>query len=120
MWANWIAAFGVLIEFVGFGTLAYELMKTNKSTILETLDLAGEQADVETLVFYEADQPGERAGGAFKGGLVGKLIEGIRAREDELRIRTGLIVRGVIISALGCALQMVGSFGQALQSPPSY
>jgi hypothetical protein len=117
MWTNWVAAFGVLIEFLGFGTLAYELMKTNKSTILETVDLAGEQIDIETIVFSKAEHPGETSGGAIKGGIVGKLIEGMRARENELRIRTGLIVRGVVISAIGCALQVIGSFGQALQPP---
>jgi hypothetical protein len=105
----------VLVEFVGFGTLAYELMQTNKSTTLETIDLAGEQTDFGQISISEPDKPGERWRSTIEGGIIGKLIDAIRAREAELRIRTGLIVRGVVITAIGCALQVIGSFGQALQ-----
>jgi hypothetical protein len=113
-----MAAFGVLIEFVGFGTLAYDLIQTNRSTTRETVELNAEKFDAGRIVVFQADKPGEHSGVGIEDGLVGKLLDRIRSREDELRKQTAVILRGVVISAIGCALQVVGSFGQALQSCP--
>lgn len=119
MWANWVGAFGVLIEFVGFWTLAYELYQASKSTILETLDLAAEKSDFDRIVLSDAEgEPDGLGHSAVEGGRIGKLLDHIKSREAELRKRMDLIIRGVAVTAIGCLMQMVGSFGQALQSGP--
>lgn len=117
MWANWLAAFGVMVELVGFVTLAYDLMQTNRASIRETVELKAEKADAGRIVVVEADQPGEVGGVGFEDGRIAKLFDRIKSREDDLRGQTALILRGVFISAIGCALQGIGSFAQALQTP---
>ncbi|GEM_PF-5489536 len=120
MWAVWVGAFGILIEFVGFGTLAYELTQTNKSSVTENIDLARETSAFDTLTGYDgAGDPGGKPFITVEGGVLGKLIANIRSREDEMRKRTALILRGVAITAIGAGLQVVGSFGQVLQQAAS-
>jgi hypothetical protein len=114
MWANWVAAFGVLIELVGFGTLAYDLWQTSKSEIRDNVALDAEPDAFKTIII--GDSRGETT---IEGGLLGKQIAMIRAREDGLRKRMGVIIRGVVITAIGCGFQVVGSFAQALQTPPN-
>jgi hypothetical protein len=68
-----------------------------------------------------SDAEGEPDGlghSAVEGGRIGKLLDHIKSREAELRKRMDLIIRGVAVTAIGCLMQMVGSFGQALQSGP--
>jgi len=109
MW-NWISAFGVLVELFGFGTLAYELWRTGQANIVDTVDLAGENTAFETVLI--SDGPDGRA--EMEGGILGKQIAALRGSELKLRERMTLIIRGVVISAIGCLMQVVGSFGQAL------
>ena len=116
MWANWTAAFGVLIEFVGFGTLAYDLWQTNRGTIRETVELKAEETDAVRMVVSQADKPGESSGIGVEGGRISKLLDQIAFREGDLRKQTALVLRGIIITAFGCLLQTIGSFAQAIQS----
>src|ERR1700730_8502476 len=109
MWTNWAVAFGALIEFIGFATLAYDLWQGSKDEIAETTELAAEKSDLAQLAVVEG------AGIELSGGLLGKQLAAIRKRDDQLRRRMGLIVRGVLISAGGAFLQIVGSFVQALK-----
>jgi hypothetical protein len=108
MWTNWAVAFGAPIEFVGFATLAYDVWQGSKNEFAETTDPGCRE------VRSGAVGGREGAGIELSGGLLGKHLAAIRDREDQLRRRMGLIVRGVLISAARAFLQIVGSFGQAL------
>jgi hypothetical protein len=112
MW-NWISAFGVLIEFVGFGTLACELWQTTQTSIVEAVDLASETSAFDSLVIYDGSD-GEPGGAEIIGGAIGKQLDALKRAEANLHERMGLIMRGVVISAVGALLQVIGSFGQAL------
>ena len=84
-------------------------LEGSKDEIAETTELAAEKSDLAQLAVVEG------AGIELSGGLLGKQLAAIRKRDDQLRRRMGLIVRGVLISAGGAFLQIVGSFGQALK-----
>jgi hypothetical protein len=109
MW-NWIGAFGVLIEFVGFLTLAYEIWKTSKMQIFETISLSAKPAAFDRITVGSN-------GGMVEGGIIGEQIESIRRSELKLRERLNLILRGLFFTAAGSALQVIGGFGQVLQNP---
>lgn len=109
MW-NWIAAFGVLIELFGFGTLAYELWQTSKAEIIETAELSKLTSAFDRITVFD----GPEGHASIEGGVIGRQLEALKAGEIKLRERMILIARGAIISAIGCVLQVVGSFGQAL------
>jgi hypothetical protein len=123
MW-NWISAIGVTIEFAGFALLAWDLWKTTNQEVLEAAQLSRERVDFKTLVVEEDDvdprryvdggAPPNQGGGRFEGGILDLLLG--QRREDILKIYAKLaVIRvGVSISAVGAALQVVGSFGQAL------
>ncbi|MGY4177773.1 hypothetical protein ACVIHH_003064 [Bradyrhizobium sp. USDA 4518] len=111
MW-TWIAAWGTLIEFVGFVTLGYEVWQTTKLTIIESVDVAKEKTAFEQLIV--SDGPDGRVD--VVGGVIGKQIDARRKAVNELRDRMALIVRGLVISAAGAALQVLGNFGQALNA----
>lgn len=113
MW-NWIAAVGVTIEFAGFATLAVELVRTLRSDILDSVKITRKRTALDKIVVSD----GDNAGIALVGGQLEELIKQINSRQSALRGRMTLIVIGAGISAFGCAMQIVGSFGQALHPTP--
>jgi len=112
MW-NWISAVGVLIELVGFTTLAYDLWVTTKAEIAETTDLANEPYAAKSLMVWEGDDQDE-GGIMIAGGKIGKQIEALKNNLKTQRKRMRVVIRGVLISGFGCLLQLVGSLGQAI------
>lgn len=114
MWSNWVAAFGLLIEFIGFGILAYELVQTNKLAVVDTSTIAQEREDFDRIEIWdgEGNEVGKHM--VIVGGQLGKLIEGLRAQKEHLERRTSLILRGVVCSGIGTILQLVAGFGQAI------
>lgn len=109
--ANWIAAFGVLIEFVGFSTLGFELWRTLSSDIFDNIEITQQTGTADRIEVWDGADDGRLD---LVGGQLGKLIEQINARQSGFRDRTTLIVIGLAFSAVGCFLQIIGSFGQAL------
>jgi hypothetical protein len=116
MW-NWIAAFGVTIEFLGFATLAVEIVRTLKSDILDNVKITRKRTTLNRMVVSDGVE--DEAGIALEGGQLEELIKQINSRQSALRERMQLIMIGAGATAIGCAMQVVGSFGQALQIPPS-
>jgi hypothetical protein len=114
MWTNWMAAFGVMIEFVGFATLAYELVQTNKLAVVDTTAIAREKEDFDRIELWDGEGNADGKHMVIVGGGLGKLIEGLRAQKEYLHSRTGLIMRGVIFSGAGTVLQVIAGFGQAM------
>ncbi|OKO69892.1 hypothetical protein [Bradyrhizobium sp. NAS96.2] len=110
MW-NWISAVGVLIEFVGFGMLAWDLWRSARESIEEANAIAAEKSDLGSMIIR--DGIGDVAGTSFNSGALGKLIEARKSDAAKWQTRVLLIARGVSISAFGAALQVVGGFGQA-------
>ncbi|WP_420965321.1 hypothetical protein [Bradyrhizobium sp. B120] len=101
-----------LIEFVGFVTLGYEVRQTTKITTIEAVDIAQAMTSFDQLII--SDGPEGRVD--ITGGVLGKQIDSRRKAVDELRERMTLIVRGLVISAAGAALQVAGNFGQAMNA----
>lgn len=114
MWTNWTAAFGVFIEFIGFLTLAYELVQTNKLAVVDTTAIALEKDDFDRIEIWDGEGNAEGKHSIVAGGSLGKLVESLRAQKEHLHNRTSLIVRGVIFSGVGTALQIIAGFGQAM------
>lgn len=114
--STWVAAIGVTIEFAGFGILAYELKKTNKSAIVEAKGYKEQRSDFERIVITVPDKKGEKGSASIEGALIGDLIKNMKAREDDLERSRALIVRGIQVTAAGAFLQVLGSFSQAWYS----
>ena len=116
MLSNRVAAISMTIEFVGFGLLAYELNKTNKSAIVEAKGYQEQRSDFESIVISEPNKKGEKGSSSIAGGLIRDLIKNMKAREADLERSRALIVRGIQVTAAGAFLQVLGSFGQAWYS----
>ena len=114
MWANWLAAFGLLVEFVGFGILAYELVQTNKLAVVDTTAIAREREDFDRIEIWDGEGNEDGKHMVIVGGQLGKLVEGLRTQKEHLERRTSLIFRGVVFSGIGTTLQLVAGFGQAM------
>jgi hypothetical protein len=111
--ANWISAAGNAIEIAGFAFLAIELMKTNTSAIVENGEMRSLDVAADCLIGYESDD-GKAGGLRFEGGVLGKLIDNINARQLELTKSKVLINKGLKWTGIGIVVQFVGSLGQAL------
>ncbi|MCK1493490.1 hypothetical protein IVB14_24460 [Bradyrhizobium sp. 180] len=114
-WPQWAAAIGVLVEFVGFVVLGLELMQTNKQALREAKLLASEKSLFTTLAVYD-DIPGDApnyTGASVEGGILGRLVESIPAREKEVARSRWMISAGLVVSGLGVLIQIAGAFGQA-------
>jgi hypothetical protein len=112
--SQWAGALGVLIEFVGFIVLGYELLQTNRTALEEAKRLASQKSLFDSLVI-DAGIISDPASGSAKvqGGLLGYLVESIPRREIEVARSRKMIVGGIAISGIGVVLQIAGAFGQA-------
>lgn len=107
---NWISFFGGVVEIGGFAYLGWELYRTNTSAIAETSEFADQKADFSTIELWD----GARAGGYIRGGKIGKLVKNLNARQADLAKSKSLIVRGLIWTGIGIAVQTTGTLLQAL------
>jgi hypothetical protein len=107
---NWTSVIGTAIEIGGFAYLSKELLNANTSAIVENDALRQEKNTATSLSVCD----GEDGGIVIEGGLIGKLIENINERQQELTKSKILIRRGLGWTGLGIAVQLVGSVGQAI------
>jgi hypothetical protein len=113
-WANLVAAVGVTVEFVGFGVLAYELVQTNRTAVVDAKELAAEKSAFDTLTVWDGDSKGGSGRTEIEGGALGAMMVQNRRREAQLAKSTRAIMWGVAITAFGSLLQIIGGIGQAL------
>jgi hypothetical protein len=113
-WANLVAAAGVTVEFVGFGILAYELVQTNRTAVVDAKELAAEKSAFSTLSLWDSDSKGGGGHTEIEGGALGAMLAQNQRREAQLAKSTRVIWWGVAITAIGSLLQVTGGIGQAL------
>jgi hypothetical protein len=112
--SQWVGAIGILIEFVGFIILGYELLQTSRAALDEAKRLAAEKSLFETLAIDEGTISDPTSGSAkVQGGLLGYMVDSIPRREAEAGRSRRMIIGGIAISGLGVFFQIAGAFGQA-------
>jgi len=113
-WPLWTTVMGSSIEFVGFVILGYELIQTNKRSLLEAKSLAAEKSLFNTMMIDDGIVGEPNSGKAtVEGGVLGRLIEAIPGREREAGRSRKFILAGIGISGFGVVLQIAGALGQA-------
>lgn len=107
MW-NWISEAGLIVEFVGFGLLAYDLWDTTQKAARDHTEVAAKDETFSAISFDDA------TGGDILGGKLEALLNLYKLREKEWTHRLATVLRGIFVTAVGAALQVIGGFGQAL------